>query len=219
MNERETAQHFYEMLTGVFDDDQSKIIRYVCFGALFLGMLWAGWYYFRASILADTSKPLDPDMFVDVQPRRNDSSLKRIVDLAQTIDTMRSAGSTIAQTLQGMNHMPFNLDPEGGRTDPLAAAMSDSSASAQNTAPQAGIVNVKMIMTAKNGQKLAVVDAGGKKALVVKQGDELPNGGGFIRAIRDNGITIIFNKEEIKYDVPEIPKYDEFYKSGEKSKQ
>ena len=225
MNERERAQHFYEMLTGVFDDEQSKIFRYICFGALFLGMLWAGWYYFRASILADTSRPLDPDMFADVQPRRDDSALKRIVDLAQTIDTMRSAGSTIAQALQGLNHMPFNLEPEGGRNNdnaPLAQTMSDSSV--QAAAPQAVPLNVKMIMTAKNGQKLAVVDVGNDKAstersLIIRPGDELPNEGGLVSDIRDNGVTVIFNNEEYKYDIAEIPKYNGIRKPGRKSKR
>ena len=218
MNERETAQHFYEMLTGVFDDEQSKIVRYICFGVLFLGILMAGWYYFRAHTLADTDTPLDPDMFVDVQPRGDDSALRRIVDLAQTIDTMRGAGTSIAQTLEGMHNMPFNLDPENVML-PFGTPPSGtpSAQTPQETAPQAGPVNVKMIMTAKNGQKLAVVDAGGKKALVVKQGDELPNDGGYVRAIRDNGITVVFNQEEVKYDIAEIPKYDEFQKHGKKS--
>lgn len=213
MNERETAQHFYEMLTGVFNDEQSKIIRYVCFGVLFAGMLWAGWYYFRASILADTETPIDPDMFTDVQPRRgDDAALKRIADLAQTIDTMRGSGTVLAQTLEGIHNMPFNLNPVGGGGDIFVPQTQIA------TGPQAAPVNVKMIMTAKNGQKIAVVDAGGKKALVVRLGDELPNGAGFVRAIRDNGITVVFNKEEIKYEVPEIPKYDEFQKAGKKSK-
>ena len=217
MNERETAQHFYEMLTGVFDDEQSKIVRYICFGALFLGMLYAGWYYFRASVLADTDTPLDPDMFQSSPPRRDDSSLKRIADLAQTIDTMRGAGTSIAHTLEGIHNMPFNLNPEGDTLDSFGTV--NVPQTRIDTAPQAGPVNVRMIMTAKNGQKIAVVDAGGKKAVVVKQGDELPNEGGFVSAIRDNGITIIFNKQEYKYEVPEIPKYDEFYKPAKKSQQ
>ena len=219
MNERERAQHFYEMLTGVFDDEQSKIVRYICFGALFLGIRWAGWYYFRASILADTDTPIDPDMFSDVQVRRNDdSSLKRIVDLAQTIDTMRGAGTTIANTLEGIHNMPFNLEPQDNGIVPLTTPQTNlpQPQIQQEAAPQPGPVNVKMIMTAQNGQKIAVVDAGGKKAIVVRRGDELPNGGGFVRAIRENGITVIFNKQEVKYEITEIPKYDEFKKSGGK---
>ena len=67
-----------------------------------------------------------------------------------------------------------------------------------------------MIMTAENGQKIAVVDAGGKEAVVVRRGDKLPNEAGFVSAIRDNSISVIFNKQETKYEIPEIKKFNEF---------
>ena len=227
MNERERAQHFYEMLTGVFDDEQSKIVRYICFGALFLGILWAGWYYFRASVLADTDTPIDPDMFSDVQVRRNDdSSLKRIVDLAQTIDTMRGAGTTIANTLEGIHNMPFNLDPQDNRNGPLTTPQTNlpQPQIQQEAPPQAVPLSVRMIMTAKNGEKIAIVDVGNSQAmtarsLIIRQGDELPNEGGFVSSIRDSGVTVIFNKEEYQYDIAEIPKYDGIRKSGKKSRR
>lgn len=225
MNERETAQHFYEMLTGVFDDEQSKIVRYICFGALFLGILWAGWYYFRASVLADTDTPIDPDMFADVQVRRgDDSSLKRIVDLAQTIDTMRGAGTTIANTLEGIHNMPFNLDPPDKEHDDPMNPTASFQTQTQDVKPQAVPLNVRMIMTAKNGEKIALVDVGNAQAitarsLIVRQGDELPNEGGFVSAIRDSGVTVIFNKEEYQYDIAEIPKYDGIRKPGKKSRR
>ena len=210
------------MLTGVFNDDQSKIIRYVCFAVLFAGMLWAGFNYFRASLLADTNTPLDPDMFQDTNLMpRNDSALQRIADLAQTVDTMRSAGSTLAVAMEGLHNMPFNIDPEGGTLDPFGAAGTGA-----GTIPQAAIqenpktvpLTVKMIMTTDNGQRIAVVDAGGLKALVLRRGDELP-GGGFVRSIRPDGITVIVNKQEVKYDVPEIPKYNEIGRPRNKSAQ
>lgn len=220
MNERETAQHFYEMLTGVFDDEQSKIFRYICFGVLFAGIIWSGWYYFRAQRLSDTTTPLDPDMYTDLRPRSDNSPLKRIVDLASTIDTMRSAGGSIAQAIDRLHHMPFNTDPEGGleRTDDPGEALSSSP---QETPLRAGPVNVKMIMTGQDGQKLAVVDVGDKKgkALIVRQGDELPNNGGLVSSIRDNGITVIFNNEEVEHDMQEIPKFSGFQKPDKKSKK
>ena len=222
MNERETAQHFYEMLTGVFDDEQSKIFRYICFGVLFAGIIWSGWYYFRAQRLSDTNTPLDPDMYTDLRPRSDNSPLKRIVDLASTIDTMRSAGGSIAQAIDRLHHMPFNTDPEGGleRTDDPGESLSSSP---QETPLRADPVNVKMIMTGEDGEKLAVVDVGNDKekverSLIVRQGDELPNNGGLVSSIRDNGITVIFNDEEIKYDMPEIPKYNGFEKPRKKSR-
>ena len=106
--------------------------------------------------------------------------------------------------------MPFNTDPEGGIIDPFGATgtgvSSVPSATGQET-PSSAPLTVKMIMTADDGKKIAVVDAGGVKALVLKRGDEIP-GGGFVRSIRPNGITVIVNKQEVKYDVPEVPKYN-----------
>ena len=201
MNEREAAVHFYEMLTGVFDDNESKIVRIICFAVLFLGMIWAGFHYFRATVLANTEQPLDPDMFQDVAMPGNDAALKRIVDLARTVDSMRSAGTTIAQTLEGIHNLPFNVNPEGGE---LAGTVNQT----QQNAPSP--LSVRMIMTADDGQKIAVVDGGGKKAVVLRRGDEIPGGGGFVSSIRPDGITVIINKQEVKYDVPEIPKYNDF---------
>lgn len=218
MNDREAAVHFYEMLTGVFNDDQSKIVRLIIFIVLFLGMMWAGYNYFRSTVLADTETPIDPDMFVDTQIPRNDSALQKIVDLAQTVDAMRSGGATIASQLEGIHTMPFNLDPEadmlnafgtGATIAPGTAGDSVSSSTAASQ-PTAGPLTVKMIMTAENGQKIAVVDAGGKKAVVVRRGDKLPNEAGFVSAIRDNSISVIFNKQETKYEIPEIKKFNEF---------
>lgn len=220
MNDREAAVHFYEMLTGVFDDDQSKIIRYVCFAVLFAGMVWAGLSYFRASILADTDTPLDEDMFQDMHVPENTAALQRVVDLAQTVDAMRSAGASIASTIEGIHNMPFNLDPEGGTLDPFGASGTGvgtiPSSGAQDNSPKAGPLTVKMIMTADDGNRVAVVDAGGLKAVVLRRGDEVP-GGGFVRSIRPDGITVIRDKQEVKYDVPEIPKYNEIGKPRNKS--
>ena len=219
MNERETAQHFYEMLTGVFDDEQSKIFRYICFGILLLGMIWAGWYYFRAHRLSDTNTPIDPDMYVDVQPRSDNAPLKRIVDLAATIDAMRSSGSSIAAALDGLQNMPFNLNPEGG----LERTQNPNEPSTLNPAnpthvPQRGPVNVKMIMTVENGENIAVIDAAGEKGLIVRKGDALSGDNGVVSAITDKGITIIFNESEDEIPLPEIRKYNKFFKTGRKSR-
>ena len=225
MNDREAAVHFYEMLTGVFNDNQSKTVRDVCFAVLFVGMVWAGFNYFRASMLANTDVPIDPDLFQDTIMPTNEAAFQRVVELAQTIDNVRTSGATIAATLDGIHNMPFNVDPEGGELDPFGATgtgvsnvpSSSTSTSGQET-PKAGPMTVKMIMTADDGQRIAVVDTGGKKAVVLRRGDEVPGGGGFIRAIRPNGVTVIVNKQEVKYDVPEIPKFEEIQKPGKKSR-
>ena len=219
MNEREAAVHFYEMLTGVFNDNQSKTVRYICFTVLFIGMVWAGFNYFRASILANTDVPIDQDLFQDTVMPTNEAAFQRVVELAQTIDNVRNLGATIAATLDGIHNMPFNVDPEGGELDPFSTTgtgVSSVPSDSTQESPKAGPMTVKMIMTADDGQRIAVVDTGGKKAVVLRRGDEVPGGGGFIRAIRPNGVTVIVNKQEVKYDVPEIPKFEEIQKPGKK---
>lgn len=218
MNERETAQHFYEMLTGVFDDEQSKIFRYICFGVLLLGMIWAGWYYFRAHRLSDTNTPIDPDMYVDVQPQSDNAPLKRIVDLAATIDAMRSSGSSIAAALDGLHNMPFNLNPEGGLDRTPNPNEPSTLSSTPTNVPQRGPVNVKMIMTVENGDNIAVIDAIGEKGLIVRKGDALSGDNGVVSAITDKGITILFNESEDEIPLPEIRKYNKFFKTGRKSR-
>ncbi|MBQ3456084.1 MAG: hypothetical protein IJG36_06580 [Synergistaceae bacterium] len=218
MNERETAQHFYEMLTGVFDDEQSKIFRYICFGVLLLGMIWAGWYYFRAHRLSDTNTPIDPDMYVDVQPRSDNAPLKRIVDLAATIDAMRSSGSSIAAALDGLHNMPFNLNPEGGLERTQNPNEPSTLSSTPTNVPQRGPVNVKMIMTVENGDNIAVIDAIGEKGLIVRKGDALSGDNGVVSSITDRGITILFNESEDEIPLPEIRKYNKFFKTGRKSR-
>ncbi len=218
---RENAQQFYEVLTGVFNDEQSKITRIVCFAVLLFGMLWGGFNYYRATVLADTSTPIDGDLFQDNYMPGNDASLNRIVDLAQAVDAMKLGGDTLAAAIDSMNRMPFNLDPAGqGGLDPVAAlgtnvnqaddtGIPGSSGVHGGNEPQPGPLVVKMIMTTNGGQRIAVVDAGGKKAVVVKRGDKLPGEQGFVSSIRPEGITVIFNKKEVKYEIPEISKFEE----------
>ncbi len=217
MKSKEETLHFYETLTGVFNDEQSKIIRYTCFAVLFLGMLWAGYNYFRATVLADTNTPVDEDLFFDNTPLpANDSATSRIMEIAQTVDNVRRGSEAIASTIIRLNKMPFNLDPEGGNNEPFAPPSTVNPNTAPNSGqqseitaqPQPGSVIVRMIMLADDGEKLAVIDVGGLKGLVVRRGDMLPGGAVRIAAIKNNGITVIFNKQEFNYEVSEIHKYE-----------
>ncbi len=218
MKSKEETLHFYETLTGVFNDEQSKIIRYTCFAVLFLGMLWAGYNYFRATVLADTNTPVDEDLFFDNTPLpANDSATSRIMEIAQTVDNVRRGSEAIASTIIRLNKMPFNLDPEGGNNEPFASPSTGTSSTAATNSgqqseitaqPQPGSVIVRMIMLADDGEKLAVIDVGGLKGLVVRRGDMLPGGAVRIAAIKNNGITVIFNKQEFNYEVSEIHKYE-----------
>ena len=68
-------------------------------------------------------------------------------------------------------------------------------------------LSVKMIMTANDGKRLAVVDTVAEKAVVLRRGDRLPDDSGFVSSISPNGISVIVNRHEVKYEVPEIKKY------------
>ena len=50
---------FWETLTGVLDDDRSKIIRLSCFVLLFLGIIWAGLNYFQAERISNLDEDVD----------------------------------------------------------------------------------------------------------------------------------------------------------------
>lgn len=221
MDTRETAVHFYEVLTGVFNDDQSKIIRISCFVVLLFGIIWGGYNYYRASLLADTETPLEDSFFDDMPVSRgNEAALQKMADLAQAIDSVRNGASAVAMSLQQMNRMPFNLDPEGqGGIDPMAAlgvnredtpeTPGTPSATPSQPVVQPGPVALKMVMTTDTGEKIAVIDAGGKKAVVVRRGDKLPGESGYVAKIKSNGITVRLNDKEYEYEVTELSRFNE----------
>ena len=120
MKDRELAVHYYEMLTGVFNDEESKIIRYVCFFILFAGIIWAGFSYFRASVYSDTETPLD-DSYQSTESRASNSALQRVVELARAVDGLRQAGGTIASTMESLHNMPFNITTDN-ELDPFSSA-------------------------------------------------------------------------------------------------
>lgn len=220
MNDREAAVHFYEMLTGVFDDEQSKIVRYLCFGVLLLGMAWAGFNYFRANTLADTRTPIDPDLFQETQLPGNEATLQRITNLAQAVDIVRNGGDAIATALDSLHNMPFNLNPEGNELDPFGAVNTPSGTSSTGTAstPQgntikAGPLKIKMVMIGEDDNRVAVVDTGNGENTILKEGEMLPDDSGFVASITPKVVTIVVNEQEISGDVPEIPKYDRIKKS------
>ena len=220
MDTRETAVQFYEVLTGVFNDDQSKIVRTVCFVVLLIGIIWAGYSYFQASLLADTETPLEDSYFSNMPVSRgNEAALQRMADLAQAIDSIRNGASAVAMSLQQMNRMPFNLDPEGGGVDPMAAlgvnrddspgTLEIPGATTSQSEVNPGPIALKMIMTTNTGEKIAVIDAGGKKAVVVKRGDKLPGESGYVAKIKSNGITVRLNDKEYEYEVAELSRFNE----------
>ena len=218
----ESFQEFWEILTGVIDDNKAKLVRLSCFTVLFLGMLWAAVNYFRADRIADTNQEFDSNFFLGrgSSPRvpENRDDLNKFEILAKTVTDMRQGGEAIATTIAAMNSRPFNVEginefgfeDLGGdrsrditRIDAIAAmAGAPDTQSAEEVAAPAGIF-VKAIMTSGKTSK-AVVDAGDVKGLVVRRGDKLPGELGQVVRIKSNGITVRANKHDFDYEVAKI---------------
>lgn len=208
-NERDVALHFYEMLTGVFDDEDSKRTRFVCFGTLIVGIMLAGFGYFQASIYSNTDKPLDEPY--SSQPQMSNSAIQHMAEVARIIDRFRQVGTMRANAIEYAHNKPFNIE-NNDDLDPFSTTSTAVSVAPDTQVPvteeskPVPVLNVKMIMTDEDGKRLAVVDTGSEKALVLRRGDKL--GGGFVSSITPKGITVMVNKREAKYEVPEIPKYE-----------
>ncbi len=220
----ESFQEFWDILTGVIDDNKAKLVRLSCFTVLFLGILWAAVNYFRADRIADTNQAFD-SMFLfgrssSSHTPENRDTMNKFEALAKTISNMREGGEAIATTIAAMNSRPFNVegvnefgleDLGGDRSRDITrlnaiAAMSGNSEPQQETteepiAPEG--IFVKAIMSSGKSAK-AVVDAGDLKGLVVSRGDKLPGELGRVVRIRSNGITVRANKRDFDYNVSKI---------------
>ena len=209
---------FWDILTGVFNDNKAKIIRFSCFGFLFVGIIWAAANYFRADMIADTQRDLgfDSDYFI---PRREDNSqLNQIANFAQALSDLRQGGEVIASTLSKINSRPFNIEgyneaglealtvSENNQETRELNKSEDINIEIETQQPQQiedikpPIISVKAIMTmGKNN--VAVVDAGGRFGIMVKRGDKLPNDSGQVIKIKSNGITVRFDNKNFEYEV------------------
>lgn len=223
-------EEFWEILTGVIDDNKAKLVRLSCFTLLFLGMLWAAVNYFRADRISDTSIEFNSPFMGGHHSTttENRAALNKFEALAKTVGEMRRGGEALASTIIAMNSRPFNiesvdaigleaLDSENGRDITRLGAIA---AMAGNTAsldvdlqevqqePQEEVIAptgilVKAIMT-KGKNSTAVVDAGNVKGLVVRRGDDLPNELGKVVRVKSNGITIRTNEHDFDYEVSKI---------------
>ena len=217
----ESFQEFWEILTGVIDDNKAKLVRLSCFTLLFLGMLWAGVNYFRADRIADTNVEFDPSFLgirgSSTSEPENRGELNKFEALAKTVSDMRQGGEAIATTIAAMNTRPFNIegyneigleslgsDRDITRIDAIAAIAGNQEATqqAQEVTAPTGIL-VKAIMTSGKSN-FAVVDAADVKGLVVRRGDKLPGELGRVVRIKSNGITVRANKHDFDYEVAKI---------------
>lgn len=213
----EGFMRFWETVTGVFDDERSKIIRLSSFVILSLGIIWAGLNYFQAKKIANLDEDYSSYSEIASQNRTNNETLEKLVDIAQTVGTMRRGGAAIAETISGAGKMPFNIAGynELGLEDlnstasfkykPALTTSGDSvetvdipEAPADEEQPPEMVIKALMLA---GRDKYAVINYASKAGHVIRQGQELPGGGGRVVRITQEGITIRFNGKEINYTV------------------
>ncbi len=208
---------FWETLTGVLDDERSKIIRLSSFVLLFLGIIWAGLNYFRAERIANLDEQMDTDSYSESASRHTSETFNKLNEIAQTVGTMRRGGEAIAESLSSMNTMPFNIegyDEMGledlnttanfnqGHTDtsPFDGAANQEQNQEQQQEKQNQQLEIKALMLSGT-KRYAVIDYAAKKGHVIRQGQQLPDGGGRVVRINQEGITVRLDNKETVYTV------------------
>lgn len=201
----------WEVLTGVFDDERSKIIRYASFLLLFLGMVWAGFNYFQAERIANLEEEIEYDNSSEIASQNE--TYNKLIELAQTVGTMRRGGEAIAASIGGVSAMPFNIAGynEMGLEDldspviPQFDVIPDSAPASQKAEEQEpqreNIVVRALMLSSKN--KYAVIDYAQERGHVIRQGEQLPGGTGRVVRITKDGITVrpTGSKKELTYTV------------------
>ena len=100
---------FWEILTGVIDDNKAKIIRFLCFALLVIGTGWAVFNFFRADSLSNTNADVLSTGRHYV-PEDDGQALRHMANLAQTVQEMRQGGLAIAEHINEAHTKPFNTD-------------------------------------------------------------------------------------------------------------
>ena len=213
----DSFMYFWECITGVLEDNKARMLRLAAFVTLLIGMIWAAWNYFEASTISDTNEEgsyLEAEMRVQqAAAQRENQTLKKIADVAATVNAMRNGGLAIAESLNGMNRRLFNLDGFDTSGMENLSGTRDSfvdtvNATHSNPAPtqeqpqEVHEVAVRAVMLSDK-DKIAVVDAGGKKGIIVRPGQELPGGAGRVVRIKLTGLTVRnqLTKQETEYQI------------------
>ena len=206
---RDALVEFWEIITGVLDDNKAKIIKLSCFGILFFGMIWAALNYIRANRIADTNVDAENEMSTFVpSTRAEEESLQKLETLAKTVGDIRTGGEAIANKIIEIHTKPFNiegydeaglenLDAMGLQNDISALTPLNEQPLPEETNPA---INIRAILMSGTGYK-AVIDAGGRAGLVVSKGSRLPQNLGRVTKIQSDGITVRFDNKEVKYEV------------------
>ena len=192
--------HFWEVLTGVFDDDRSKLLRIMSFVMLFMGCLWAGLNYFKADRLANLDEEIEHPRSAEHIRGRNEA-MEKLMEAARTVGTMRRGGEAIAKAMSEMNARPFNIEGynEFGLED-VSGLTEFAPESVPEHEEQRHEVLIKALMVSGK-TRYAVIDYASQRGAVVRQGQELPGGGGRIVRITSEGITVRENGKEITYTI------------------
>ena len=199
--------YFWECITGVLEDNKARMLRLATFVTLLIGMIWAAWNYFEASTISNTNEEgsyLEAEMRVQqAAAQRENQTLKKIAEVAAAVNTMRNGGLAIAESMNGMNRRLFNIDGfndfgmediSGTGTGTGDSFVDAVNATASNPAPtqqeqQEVQLSVKAVMLSDKS-KIAIVDTGGKKGVIIRFGSELPGGVGRVVRIKPNGLTV-----------------------------
>ena len=214
---REGFTSFWETLTGVLDDDRSKIIRLSSFVLLFMGIIWAGLNYFQAERIANLDENMDSYSYSSPSSQANET-LNKLTEIAQTVGTMRRGGEAIAESLSSMNTMPFNIagynemgledlnttaSHQQGHTETSpfdGPANPDQEQPQEQQEKQPPQILVKALMLSGRN-KYAVIDLASEKGRVIRQGQKLPDGEGRVVRINQEGITVRMDNKEVVYTV------------------
>ena len=208
--------HFWEVLTGVFDDDRSRFIRLSGFAVLFLGMLWAGYNYFQAERIANLDEELS-DYFSAGAGAQHGETMEKLSELAETVGMMRRGGENLAESLSGMNVNPFNIagydemgledlnTPVGGYDNANAYSEAPDTPQEQQQQEQQEEKEelvIKAVMLSGR-TRYAVIDYAQNEGYVIRQGQQLPGGTGRVVRITREGITVrrTGSKKEVVYTV------------------
>lgn len=213
-NINDSFMYFWECITGVLEDNKAKMLRISAFVTLLIGMIWAAWNYFEASSTSNLNEDgdyLEAEMMVQqANTQRENQTLRKIAEAAETVIAMRNGGLAIAESLNGMNRRLFNIDGFNEFGMENLSGTGDSFVDAVNATPsnpapapeqqEVHEVFVRAVMLSDKN-KIAVVDAGGKKGIIVRPGQELPGGVGRVVRIKTNGLTVRnqSTKQEVEY--------------------
>ncbi|MBQ7196567.1 MAG: hypothetical protein IJS40_04070 [Synergistaceae bacterium] len=202
----ETFADFWEILTGVIDDNKAKIIRLLCFTLLLFGIAWAAINYFRADQIANT----ELEFYSEERHQRDDgSALKQMADLAKTVQDMREGGEAIAAKINAAHTRPFNIDGynEMGLEDLGEAVKPEDQlpdgATAENAEEKEPEIFVRAVMTSGKTHA-AILDFGEEKGYLARRGNELPNALGRVIKITPKSITVRRDRKTYTYEVARL---------------